>query len=184
MKPAATCLAMLVWTVVLVPTAAIRAAPVDQRSATGLPELIRTRQQVFAIPFRLPATRDADAAARRVVMSVSKDLGISWEPAGEVPPSAGSFTYRAETDGEYWFRIRTIDAQGQTRGGAGPDMRVLVDAAGPRIAARVWKGADGEIICRYAATDDSLQVDALRVEYRSATEPNWKPLAAEGILSR
>ena len=184
MKPAATCLAMLVWTVVLVPTAAIRAAPVDQRSATGLPELIRTRQQVFAIPFRLPATRDADAAARRVVMSVSKDLGISWEPAGEVPPAAGSFTYRAETDGEYWFRIRTIDAQGQTRGGAGPDMRVLVDAAGPRIAARVWKGADGEIICRYAATDDSLQVDALRVEYRSATEPNWKPLAAEGILSR
>lgn len=177
-------IAMILWTAALVPTVALRAAPLDARSAAGLPDLVRTRQQVFAIPFRLPAARDADASPRRVVMSVSKDLGISWEPAGEVPPSAGSFTFRADTDGEYWFRIRTIDAQGRMRGGAGPDMRVLVDAAGPRIAARVWKGADGEIICRYAATDDSLQVEALRVEYRTGSEPNWKPLAAEGILSR
>jgi hypothetical protein len=176
--------AMLAWTVALVPTVALRAAPRDERSAAGLPELVRTRQQVFAIPFRLPAPRDADAAPRRVVMSVSTDLGITGEPAGEVTPAAGSFTYRAEMDGEYWFRIRTIDAQGRMRGGAGPDMRVLVDAAGPRIAARVWRGADGEIVCRYAATDDSLQVEALRVEYRTGSEPNWKPLAAEGILSR
>lgn len=184
MKPALVRLTILVWTVALVPTAPLHAAPLDPRNATGLPELVRTRQQAFAIPFRLPPARDADAAPRQVVMSVSKDLGITWEPAGEVPPSAGSFSYRAEMDGEYWFRIRTIDAQGRMRGGAGPDMRVLVDAAGPRIAARVWKGADGEIICRYAATDDSLQVEALRVEYRSGSEPNWKPLAADGILSR
>jgi hypothetical protein len=184
MKPAVTCLTLLVWTVALVPTAALRAAPVDHSGAAGLPELVRTQQQVFAIPFRLPTARDAEAAPQRVVMSVSRDLGISWEPAGEVAPSAGSFTYRAETDGEYWFRIRTIDAKGRMRGGAGPDMRVLVDAAKPRIAARVWKGTDGEIICRYAATDDTLQVDALRVEYHGGTEPNWKPLAAQGILSR
>jgi hypothetical protein len=184
MKPSVLRIAMLIWTVAVVPAAGISAAPSDQRDADGLPELIRTRQQVFAIPFRLPAARDADAAPRRVVMGVSKDLGITWEPAGEVPPSAGSFTYRAETDGEYWFRIRSIDAKGRMRGGAGPDMRVLVDAAGPRIAARVWKGVDGEIICRYAATDDSLQVDDLKVEYRSGTDPAWKPLAAAGILSR
>ncbi len=184
MKLALLRVVMLAWTVALVPTVNLRAAPLDSRTAAGLPELVRTRQQVFAIPFRLPAARDADAAPLRVVMSVSKDLGITWEPAGEVNPAAGSFTYRAEMDGEYWFRIRTIDAQGRMRGGAGPDVRVLVDAAGPRIAARVWKGADGEIVCRYAATDDSLQVEALRVEYRTGSEPNWKPLAAEGILSR
>ncbi len=184
MKLAQLRVAMLAWTVALVPTVALDAAPRDERSVVGLPELVRTRQQVFAIPFQLPVAHDADAAPRRVVMSVSKDLGITWEPAGEVTPAAGLFTYRAEMDGEYWFRIRTIDAQGRMRGGVGPDMRVLVDAAGPRIAARVWKGTDGEIICRYAATDDSLQVEELRVEYRTGSEPNWKPLAAEGILSR
>jgi hypothetical protein len=156
----------------------------DPAPEPRLPELIRTAHRVFSIPFRLAQAREADAAPRRVVLSVSTDLGLTWQAAGEVAPSAGSFTYRGEMDGEYWFRIRTIDAQGRTRGGAGPDMRVLVDAAGPRVAARVWKGDDGEIICRYAATDDSLRMDSLRVEYRGPTDSDWKPLAAEGILSR
>ena len=183
-SPAWLRITVLIWTVAVASTGGANAAPVDVRAAAGLPELVRTRERVFAIPFRLPPTSDAEAAPRRVVLGVSKDLGITWQPAGEVSPAAGSFTYRAETDGEYWFRIRSIDVKGRTRGGAGPDMRVLVDAVGPRIAARVWKGVDGEIICRYAATDDSLQVDALKVEYRSGTDPNWKSLAAEGILSR
>jgi hypothetical protein len=63
-------------------------------------------------------------------------------------------------------------------------MRVLVDAAGPRLAARVWKGADGEILCRYAAIDDSIRMDALKLEYRTADAQGWKPIAAEGVLSR
>ena len=160
------------------------AAPADAPAAVRLPDLVRTKQTVFAIPFQLPENRDADAAARRVVLGVSTDLGVTWQPAGEVAPSAGSFSFRAPKDGEYWFRIRVVDAKGRSRGGAGPDMRVLVDAAGPRIAARVWKGADGEIICRYAATDDSLRLDSLKVEYRAAVDSGWKPIAAEGILSR
>ena len=150
----------------------------------GLPELVRTKNRSFSIPFRLPASQDADAAAQRVVMSVSKDLGVTWEPAGEVAPAAGSFSYQAGADGEYWFRLRAVDRKGRSRGGEGPDMRVLVDAAGPRLAARVWKGADGEIICRYAAVDDSIRMDALKLEYRTTAEPNWKPIAAQGVLSR
>jgi len=150
----------------------------------GLPELVRTKHRSFSIPFRLPSSHDADAAAQRVMMSVSKDLGVTWEPAGEVAPNAGSFSYQAGADGEYWFRLRAVDRKGRSRGGEGPDMRVLVDAAGPRLAARVWKGADGEIICRYAAVDDSIRMESLKLEYRTAAEPGWKPIAAQGVLSR
>ena len=151
---------------------------------SGLPELVRTKHRTFAIPFRLPAAKDADAEPQRVVLNVSKDLGGTWEPAGEVAPSAGSFTYQAGPDGEYWFRLRAIDGKGRARGGEGPDMRVLVDAAGPRLAARVWKGADGEILCRYAAADDSIRMESLRVEYRVAGEQGWKTVAAQGVLAR
>jgi hypothetical protein len=151
---------------------------------TGLPELVRTKHRTFAIPFRLPAAKDADAAPQRVVLSVSKDLGGTWEPAGEVAPAASSFTYQAGQDGEYWFRLRAIDGKGRARGGEGPDMRVLVDAAGPRLAARVWKGADGEILCRYAAADDSIRMESLKVEYRTAGEQGWKTVAAQGVLAR
>ena len=132
----------------LLPLLAVADVPAEQGR---LPELVRTKHQTFSIPFRLPAAQDADAAPQRVVMSVSKDLGGTWEAAGETAPSAGTFTYKAGADGEYWFRLRAIDRKGRARGGEGPDMRVLVDAAGPRLAARVWNGADGEILCRYAA---------------------------------
>lgn len=150
----------------------------------ALPELVRTKHLVFSIPFRLPTVQAPDATPQRVVLSVSKDLGSTWEAAGEVAPTAGSFTYRATSDGEYWFRLRAVDRKGRTRGGEGPDMRVLVDAAGPKMAARVWKGTDGEIICRYAAIDDSLRLDSLVFEYRGKGDQGWKTIAAEGILSR
>lgn len=153
---------------------------------SGLPELVRTKHRTFAIPFRLPASQDPDAtaAAERVLLHVSKDLGGVWEQAGETAPTTGSFTYTADVDGEYWFRLRAVDRKGRARGGEGPDMRVLVDAAGPRLAARVWKGVDGEIVCRYAAVDDSIKVESLKVEYRGAGVPGWKTVAAEGILAR
>jgi hypothetical protein len=153
---------------------------------SGLPDLVRTKHRTFAIPFRLPKSQDPDAtaAAERVVLHVSKDLGGSWDPAGETAPSNGSFTYTADVDGEYWFRLRAIDRKGRARGGEGPDMRVLVDAAGPRLTARVWKGADGEIVCRYAAVDDSISIESLKVEYRGPGSQGWKTVAAEGILAR
>ena len=46
-----------------------------------------------------------------------------------------------------------------------------------------WKGADGEIFCRYAAADDSIDLKSLRVEYRVGGG-EWKTVATEGILVR
>ncbi|MFM7135804.1 MAG: hypothetical protein ACKO1M_01865 [Planctomycetota bacterium] len=154
--------------------------------APGLPPFTRTNQRTFAIPFRLPKSQDpdADATPQQVVLNVSKDLGATWSAAGEAAPTAGSFTYTADLDGEYWFRLRAIDRKGRSRGGEGPDIRVLVDAAGPRLAARLWKGADGEIVCRYAAADDSLRLDSLVVEYRGKADRGWKSVAADAVLAR
>ncbi len=155
-------------------------------NAPGLPDIVRTKHRTFSIPFRLPPTQDPndDAAPQRVVLNVSKDLGATWSAAGETAPNAGSFTYLADADGEYWFRLRAIDKKGRSRGGEGPDIRVLVDAAGPRLAARLWKGPDGEIVCRYAAADDSLRLDTLTLEYRGSADRGWKSVAADAVLAR
>ncbi len=148
------------------------------------PTVVRTKNRVFSIPFRLPPKKSTDASPRSVMLSVSKDLGATWETAQEVASNVGSFTYRAEHDGEYWFRLRAVDADGRMRGGHAADMRVMVDAAGPRVILHAWKGTDGEVICRYAAADDSLRLDTLRLEYRTKQSEAWKPVAAEGILAR
>lgn len=165
--------------------AAVAAA--DDAGGRGtLPEVVRTKHRTFQIPFRAPRPQDADAdsAPTRIMLDVSRDLGVTWQVAGETAPAAGSLAYTADTDGEYWFRLRAIDRKGRTRGGAGPDMRVLVDAAGPRLAARVWKGTDGEIICRYAAADDSLRLESMTLEYRGPADPAWKTVAIQPVLSR
>ncbi|MFM8413254.1 MAG: hypothetical protein ACKOCX_00860, partial [Planctomycetota bacterium] len=170
----------------LVAWAALPQAHAEEPEAAGLPRLVRTNHRTFAIPFRLPASQDPDkdATAERVILNVSKDLGATWAAAGETSPTAGSFTYTADVDGEYWFRLRAVDRKGRSRGGEGPDIRVLVDAAGPRLAARLWKGPDGEIICRYAAADDSLRLDTLVLEYRGPEDRGWKSVAADAVLAR
>lgn len=157
--------------------------PVAAAEPPGLPELVRTTQRVFAIPFRLPKPATPDATATRVELNVSRDFGLTWSVAGRATPTDSSIAYRADTDGEYWFRIRAIDRENRARGGEGPDLRVLVDAAAPRLAGRVWKGADGEIICRYAAADDSIAVDGVTFAYRIAGG-EWKTIAAEPVLAR
>ena len=138
-----------------------------------LPELVRTTQRQFAIPFRLPKPATPDAKVQQVEMSVSTDFGLTWTPAGSTSPPHSSIPFEANTDGEYWFRIRAIDQKNRARGGEGPDARVLVDAAAPRLSGRVWKGADGEIVCRYAAADDSINVDSILFQYRQ-TSGDWK----------
>jgi hypothetical protein len=148
-----------------------------------LPELVRTTQRQFAIPFRLPKPATPDAKVQQVEMSVSTDFGLTWTPAGSTSPPHSSIPFEANTDGEYWFRIRAIDQKNRARGGEGPDARVLVDAAAPRLSGRVWKGADGEIVCRYAAADDSINVDSILFQYRQ-TSGDWKSIATEPVLSR
>ncbi len=156
----------------------------DAAEPGGLPPAARIRQRTFSIPFSLPKPSSAEAAPRQVVMDASRDLGATWQTVGQVAPSAGSFTYTADADGEYWFRLRTIDSQGRLRGGEGPDTRVVVDAAGPKLVGRAWKGGDGEVICRFAATDDSVNLESVVVEYRSTVEPQWKRVAAQPVLAR
>ena len=152
-------------------------------NSARLPELVRTTQRHFAIPFQLPKPATPDAAAQQVEMSVSTDFGLTWTPAGSTSPPNSSVPYEANTDGEYWFRIRAIDQKNRARGSEGPDARVLVDAAAPRLSGRVWKGSDGEVMCRYAAADDSINMDSILFQYRQ-TSGDWKSIATEPVLSR
>ena len=173
--PGAALAAVLAWCV---------AAGAQDQTAPSLPAPVRTTHTAFAIPFKVAPSQQEDHAATRVLLQASTDLGATWEPAGEAAPTAGSIVYRAAADGEYWFRLRAIDTKGRQRGGEGPDMRVVVDAAAPRVAGRTWRGNDGEIVCRYAAIDDSLDLGKLVLEYRTKAEPNWKRVASEAVLTR
>ncbi len=63
-------------------------------TAPALPKLITTRQNAFAIPFRLEGVTGNQAKAE-VQLHVSDNRGINWQIASRVPPSAGKFSFRA-----------------------------------------------------------------------------------------
>jgi hypothetical protein len=72
----------VIWTalVSLAPLPVSADGPAEQ---ARLPELVLTKHRTFSIPFRLPKAQDAESAPQRVSMSVSQDLGGSWEAAPE-----------------------------------------------------------------------------------------------------
>jgi hypothetical protein len=98
--------------------------------ATGLPELIPTRQSLFAIPFRVEPSNDPTWQPVEVQLHVSTDRGAHWRMYAKATTAQNHFTFRTWGDGEYWFAIRTADRSGQARPATitSPGLRVLVDA--------------------------------------------------------
>ena len=84
-------------------------APADD----ALPPAIAWRQNAFSIPFKVAPATGADQQPSEIRLYVSTNQGAKWDLAQTVPPTATSFTYRAQADGEYWFLIRSVDRKGQ-----------------------------------------------------------------------
>ena len=88
------------------PDGAARRAAADARSSTS------TRQNAFTIPFRIEPAQNPSQQPVEVQLHVSTNQGATWELASRVKPDKGAFVFRAPHDGEYWYSIRTVDAQG------------------------------------------------------------------------
>ena len=100
---------------------------------TAMPELIATRQALFAIPFRIERSSDPVWQPVEAQLYVSTDRGAHWRQYTKAPTTQKQFTFRAGGDGEYWFAIRTADRSGQVRPLTinAPGLRVLVDSKQP-----------------------------------------------------
>jgi hypothetical protein len=108
------------------------AAPIND-----LPPPIATRLSVFSSPFTVPVTSVVEQPAE-VWLLTSGDRGATWQITDRVDlraqrlPYKGGFTFRAATDGEYWFAIRTADERGQIKSAVnGPELRVVVNTRPP-----------------------------------------------------
>ncbi len=162
--------------------AAIVAAPVAVVAGTPpLPDPIATRQTSFLVPFRIERHDPRSPDPRAIQLFVSTDRGANWQYYATAEPAKGSFLFRADADGEYWFAIRTIDASGQVRrdGSDRPGLRVAVDTTPPQLQLSAQRGTAGQILARWQITDPNLRPESLKLEYR--TDPNlpWQPIAID-----
>jgi len=129
----------------------------------NLPEPIVSRQNLFAIPFRVEKADQPAQEPVEVQLYVSGDRGASWQLYSRTEPARGRFMFRADADGEYWFLVRTLDRSQRLRpeGPAVPELRVIVDTAPPatqwpaeRPVEAVTAGTSPPIRNRFVPSDE------------------------------
>ena len=109
-----------------------------------LPPLIPVSVLNITIPFEV---EEQTPAIREVELFVSQDRGKRWQLVTRQPVEAGKFTFRADTDGEYWFACRTLSLTGTLSSMTGhPELRVLVDTKSPVIAPSSRPSESGPVV--------------------------------------
>jgi hypothetical protein len=153
------------------PASALPASP-------PLPEPIYWKQDLFLIPYQWTGGAGTTAAAVRLF--VSQDRGATWSAISEAKPHVKAFNYRAPGEGEYWFAVRTIDAQGRAwpAGAYQPELRVIVDKSVPKIDSLSAKiAADGTLDVRWSGSDVHLNGASWRIEVQPEAGGRWESVA-------
>lgn len=160
---------------------AARAQPGGAPPASNGPIVTFTRQNAFTIPFRIDAVQTPGQQPVEVQLHVSTNQAATWELSGRVKPEKGSFVFRAPHDGEYWYSIRTVDAQGGTHpdGPLEPQLKVTVDTVAPRLEVTAFRGDAGEVVARWHAVDPNLKPSSFKLEYQNSATSAWEPVATE-----
>ena len=145
----------------------------------ALPEPKLTRQSVFQIPFRVTGKPGQEPV--EVQLHTSIDLGKSWQLDSRVLPTQGNFNFRGQHDGEYWFVIRTVDAQGQLHpsGPTPPGMRVIIDTTSPALDLFADRGPNNEVRAKWTATDANLEPNSFKLEYQTGPNQPWQPISLD-----
>ncbi len=145
------------------------------------PAVTATRQHAFIIPFRIEPARLPQEQPVEVQLHVSSDQGMTWTIADKVKPDKGQFVFRAAHDGEYWYAIRTVDAQGLARpqGQLQAQLKVIVDTVAPRLELSARRGAAGEIVAHWQAVDPHLKPATFKLEYQTGPADPWESVAVD-----
>jgi len=173
-------LVSLAWVLALA-ASTIGVAAETPLSNETLPAPIATRQTLFSIPFRVDRSERSMQDPVEVQLYVSADHGTNWQLYDRVRPEQARFLFRAVTDGEYWFAIGTRDRSGQLRPerADGPGLRVVVDTTLPELELQAQEGEAGEVIVRWQVTDPYLDLDSLKIQYRSDATHPWQSVAID-----
>jgi len=160
-------------------TAGVDAASPPPNSA--LPQPITTRQTLFSLPFQIERVEQAAQNPVEVQLFVSTDRGAHWQIYHRAPPQQSHFLFRAVTDGEYWFLIRTLDRSGQLRPqrADGPGLRVVVDTTLPEFELQAQRGEAGEVVVRWQVVEPYLDVNSLKIQYRAGPSLPWESVAID-----
>jgi hypothetical protein len=130
--------------------------------------------------FRIPFNVDASERARlhEVQLWWSSDLGDSWKCSDRATPDRTYFTFQADSDGEYWFAVRTRDARGRLYpsddDGVEAKLKVVVDTTPPSLVLSFRGRRGSQVTLRYEARDENIDLTKLHLEYQVEGATTWR----------
>lgn len=139
---------------------------------------IYTNKQKFRIPFHYDADELSRLGAKEIQLSASRDRGRTWNVVQAVSPNAGKFQFQAPQDGEYWFIVRTLDAQNRLHPDGRveePGLQVVVDSLPPKLSLELKQQAPGRVLLTWSASDENLDTTQLRLESLNPGSSQWQP---------
>src|SRR5262249_44607400 len=127
---------------------------------------------------------------KQIILYFSDDQGKTWQQLASAPPDKESITFNAPGDGEYWFNLAIVDAQGKEQPAdiykAPPRQKILVDTTKRvvRITAADRQGED--LVVSWQIQEANPDLATLKLEYRMADmQPSavWYPVPLNAATS-
>ncbi len=130
----------------------------------------------FVIPFQVDASGEIPAEVR---LEVSEDAGQTWKLYTRADVRTRQFRYRATSDGEFRFRLKTVDRNGNVYDNPGEPLVVVVDTNKPDGELLVDIDPKGLMLAECLIKDAALDSTTVKLEYQTDANPQWISVPCE-----
>jgi uncharacterized protein YuzE len=130
----------------------------------------------FVIPFQVDASGEIPAEVR---LEVSEDSGQTWKLYTRADVRTRQFRYRATSDGEFRFRLKTVDRNGNVYDNPGEPLVVVVDTNKPDGELLVDIDPKGVMLAECVIKDAALDSTTVKLEYQTDANPQWISVPCE-----
>lgn len=151
----------------------------------GDEETAYLKQRTFLIPIEVAG--EEGNSIRELRLFVSVDKGSTWTQIARVQPTQPNFRFRAKVDGEYWFSLALVDANGNMDPPEvkmqSPGLKVVVDTTAPIIQLRAIDRSQEEAAVAWKIIDSHpVDLGSLKIEVRDKREGQWRELTPDAAL--
>ena len=124
----------------------------------------------FVIPYNIEQTGQTP---REIVLETSSNGGRTWTVYSRSDVRTKQFQFLANADGEYLFRLKTLDSQGRSFDNPGEPLVVVVDTAKPEANLVIETDPRGVMLAEFAIADLALDASTIQLTYQteSMNEP-------------
>jgi len=132
----------------------------------------------FVIPFNVELTGQTP---REIQLEYSENGGLNWSLYSRGDVRTKQFQFIAPADGEYKFRLKTLDSQGRSFDNPGEPLCVVVDTNKPTANLMIDIDQRGMMLAEFAISDVALDAASVQLTYQ--TESLSQPRDIEFQLS-